>query len=149
MDVYSALVFSVGSIVGGVIITQMWQMNYFKRENFKFALKNKQKEYNLNFKKLERDLGLKGSKSVSVDEPDNSVLGNVGGLLKVLKGLEPDQIGALADRFLNPEEVESGQDDLLGTLSNFAANNPEMVNGFLQGLSKKTDNAGNTQETGY
>jgi len=55
MDIGTALVFTVGGIIGSILVTQMWQLNYFKRENFKFSMQQEKRKSNINFKKLEKD----------------------------------------------------------------------------------------------
>ena len=70
MNIDVAIVLTIGSIAGSILITQMWQMNYFKRENFKFNLSQQKRADGIKFRKLERELGIKkGGLIASYDCP--------------------------------------------------------------------------------
>jgi len=126
MDATTALIMTVGGIVGAIITTQMWQMNWFKKENFKI-------------KKLERELGLQNvSKPIPSHNEQTNILSS---LAPILKNLDGDQLGALAEKFLGGDgNPETPSDSVIDSLMGFAQDNPEVVQGLLQGLSSgKTD----------
>ena len=58
IETETALIFTVGSIVGSIVVTQMWQLNWFKRENFKISRDVTKAENKLKLKKLEKELGI-------------------------------------------------------------------------------------------
>lgn len=121
MDFLTAIVFTVGGIVGSILITQMWQMNYFKRENFKFNQQMKRKENNINFKKIERDLGLKESRELRPQPTITQDLINKGIDLALGKGEEEN---------LEPEEENSITTEIL----KYAKANPEIAKKFISKL---------------
>lgn len=51
MNVEVALIMTVGGIAGSILVSQMWQLNWFKRENFKFKQAIDRKENSIRFKK--------------------------------------------------------------------------------------------------
>lgn len=118
----------------------LMNVNWFKRERFKFETSNLKKQNDLQLKKMARDLGI--SKSLP---PQPQPSGNVGGLLDLAKGLSTDQLGAIADIIRGNEETEGGGgiegiDDLIA----FATKNPEIVKSFLSGAK-----GGSGGDTGY
>ena len=121
---------------------QMWNANWFKKESFKTKNKSIEAENRLRMKKLERDLGLKASPAPK-EQP--GMFDTIKDLAPLLKGLDSDQIGALADRFLGGSEgaaegsAESG--GISDVLLDFAENNPEMVQSFLKGVGGAKDGA--------
>jgi hypothetical protein len=122
------LVLVVGSIVGAIITTQLWQMNWFKKENFKIKRDNLKAENRIKIKKLERELGLQTKKAVQNQEK-TGILGQIGDLASIAKELDPDQLRGLVDLALGHGEEGEGSDimDLL--------NNPA-VQGIIQGIGK-------------
>jgi hypothetical protein len=119
---------------------QLMNMNWFKRENWKFNRDLKKREADLNFKKIARDLGLEKKPSSENTSPQSgSLADNARSLLPLLSRLAPEQIQDLASMFLGGDSEEapptsplSGVDGLL----QFAAENPKLVEGFLQGMKK-------------
>lgn len=99
----------------------MIQINWTKRQEIK---------YRYQLKRAKQTAKLK---TPVKEQP--TMLSNLGGLLPILKNLDADQIGILADRFLG--EPESGSDDVVGSLIDFASNNPEVVEGFLKGIGAR------------
>lgn len=138
-NVETAIVMTVGGIVGAIITTQLWQMNWFKRENFKMQKTNIMAENRIKLKQLERELGLTKIKNPMPPESKPDMLGSLAPLLSKLDG---DQLAGLAERFLpaQGEDVEEG--GIGGMLLNFAQENPEMVEGLLKGVSGKLKDTG-------
>jgi len=132
MDFNTAIVFTVGGIIGSILVTQMWQMNYFKRENFKFNQQMKRKENNINFKKIERDLGLKESRDLKPEPTITQDLINKGIDLYLGKGEEED---------LEPEE-----NDITTEILKYAKENPEIAKKFISKLGIGNAQEGNPQE---
>lgn len=133
--VLSTIIGSVFSLIGLLILDRNW----FRRERFKFDQDIQKKEQTLRYKKLARDLGL-DSKMPPFQKPASTPTDLVGGLLPLLKNINPDQLGAIAD-ILGGHEEEGGGEGGGGIeegIIDFAKNNPEMVKNFLEGLGKKT-----------
>ncbi|GAH57780.1 unnamed protein product [marine sediment metagenome] len=85
-------------------------------------------------------MGLTPSKKL-VPEEAPSTLGTVANLLPLLKNLDPDQLGALVDKFVGGGEEVAPEGDLTGMLMDYVSRNPEMLEGLLEGLKGK-GNAG-------
>ena len=129
-----ALIMTVGGIAGSILVSQMWQMNWFKRENFKYRQSIDRKENSIRFKKMERDLGLKAGSSIKPNEK---------GLLESLQGLDP----AIIAKFLGPVQKEdSGEEyddevqekpDITETIMEMVKKDPSLVDKFLKGMGGK------------
>ena len=130
MNLDVAIVLTIGSIAGSILITQMWQMNYFKRENFKFNLSQQKRADGIKFRKLERELGIKKGK-----EQDNTTDTN---LIELLSNLDLDKIKGLTGLIQKNddyEEPDEGEDDIINNILDYAKNNPEVANQFLKQLN--------------
>jgi len=119
MDLNTAIVFTVGSIAGSIIITQMWQLNWFKRENFKMQKANIMKENRIKYKKLERELGLSQGRSATDNKVD---------LSQLVSMISPQE----------DEDTETG--GIEGLIGNFVNNNPELVQGLINKYTKSGTN---------
>lgn len=132
-------------LIGQIILLQMWNNNWFKKENFKIQKANVIAENRLKLKKLEKELGVTIGKTPK--EPA-TLVEKIGGITDLLTTLEPDQVKALANKFLtrgDEEEYDEEEDeDLIGTLMK---NVPEeAIKGFLEGIGK--GGSGGQQFTG-
>jgi len=130
MNTETAIILTVGSIAGSILVTQLLQMNWFKKEKFKFDLKRQTKIDNIELKKLKKDLGVTGKKSI--DEGSSP-----GGLLDVIQNLDMDKIKALSGMVQKDdygEDEEEGEEDLMDKIVNYAKNNPEVAQQFLSNL---------------
>lgn len=136
------IIVSIISLIGMVVVTQLWQMNWFRRENFKIKKFNIMSENKLKLKKLERELGISGTKFKETNE--TSTIGTLGALLPLLKELDSDTIAALADKFLGGEAAGSG--DVIESLFDFATKNPDVVEGFLEGMKQRAEGSNVAQE---
>ena len=129
-------------LAGQIIMLQMWNANWFKKENFKIKKRSMDGENRLRLKKLERDLGLKASPAPK-EAP--GMFDTIRDLAPLLKNLDPDQIGALTERFLGGSEEGAEGSPAGGGISdvlmNFAESNPEMVQSFLKGIGGAKDGA--------
>ena len=127
MNTEVAVVLTVGGIVGSILVTQMWQMNWFKRENFKMQKTNVMAENRIKMKKLERELGLKSSKTPVEHETP--------GVLDLLKGLDRDKIAGILEMLQDPDGSvdydEPPKNDLLALIDKLP---PGVVEGFLKKL---------------
>ena len=122
-------------LIGQIILMQMWQNGWFKKENFKIQKSLVMAENKLKMRKLEREMGLTPSKKIVPEESSTSTLGTISSLLPLLKGLDPDQLGDLVDRFVGGEREEGAPTgDPLNMLVDYATRNPEMLEGLLKGL---------------
>jgi len=121
-----ALILTAGGIIGAIITTQLWQMNWFKRENFKLHKSNILAENRIKIKKLEKDLGI--SKGRSKSEPTENK-----GLLESLAGLDLDKIQGLLSLIQKDEDIAepTAGSALMNGIMEFAKNNPEAVQQFL------------------
>jgi len=108
----------------GLLGLWMVNQNWYKRQKMK---------YNYQVKRAKLSQKLK----VPVKE-DKGILDQATQWLPLLRGLDGDQIGELADRFLGGggEEISQASGGLEGILDNIP---PEMINSFLKGLSKKDE----------
>lgn len=122
-------------LIGQIILYQMYQSGWFKKENFKIQKQDMIGEMRLRHKKLAKDLGLQPSKA---PKEEKSVVENVGGWVSLLKGLDPDQIKALADKFLGGgEDYEEEEDeDIIGTILKNV--DGDTIKSFIDGMGKKT-----------
>lgn len=134
------IVVSLISTAGMILITQLLQLNWFKKENFKIQKYNIMGENRIKLKKLERDLGVKNVLPEVKEEV--GPLSTITQLLPLLKNLDPDQLGALIDKFVggSSEPVEEGA---LSFLDNIP---PELLEKGLkaitEGSKKKTEATG-------
>jgi len=126
-------------LIGQIILMQMWQNGWFKKENFKIQKSLVMAENKLKMRKIEREMGLTPSKKI-VPEEQPSTLSSISSLLPLLKGLDPDQLGDLVDRFVGGESEEAAAGgNPLNMLMDYASRNPEMVEGLIKGLGAKSE----------
>jgi hypothetical protein len=135
------IVVSVITSLFGILGLLILDRNWFRRERFKFEQDTQKKEYALRFKKMARDMGLDTKVSTPpYRNPAASPIDNIAPLLGLAKNLNPDQLGAITDILTGgggggdeaPEGLPGGLDGLL----EFAAKNPDIVKGFMEGLTK-------------
>lgn len=134
-------------LIGQIILMQMWQNGWFKKENFKIQKSLVMAENKLKMRKLEREMGLTPSKKI-VPEEQPSTLNTISSLLPLLKGLDPDQLGDLVDRFVSGsgESEDSGvRGDPLNMLMDYASRNPEMIEGLIKGLGEGREKQNQSQ----
>ena len=130
-----AIIMTVGGIAGSILITQMWQMNWFKRENFKFNMAVNRKDMSIRFRKIERDLGLTKGKAVQ-DTTSKTPMD----WLETIKKLDPNMIHSFVDSITGEkqeyEEGPEGDQGLIEKALGVARDNPELAQNFLAGLTK-------------
>jgi hypothetical protein len=131
------IVVTVISSLFGILGLLILDRNWFRRERFKFDMDLQKQTASLNFKKMRRDLGL-DQKIPPFRNPQASVGDIAGGLLPLLKNINPDQLGAIADILggQGESETEGGGGQFDGLLD-FAAKNPDLIKGFLKGAGEK------------
>jgi len=96
------------------------------------------KQNELQLKKMAKELGLTMGKN-TVPEPiqSNNLISTF--LPEIIKNLEPEQLSALADKFIPEAEEGGGSSD---GLIDFALKNPEILKGIVQGFTgAKKENA--------
>lgn len=136
------------SLAGMVLLFILNTSTWFKKENFKIKKAAVVGENRIKLKKLEKELGLKGT-NLPTGNDSRSTMEVGGDLLGLLKNLNTDQIQGLADKFLPKEEADEGYEerppDTMTSLLEFANNHPELAESFLKGVTggKK----GETSET--
>jgi len=130
MNTEVAIILTVGGIAGSILITQLWQMNWFKKENFKFSLSQQKRADSIKFRKLERDLGLKKGKKTDQNFTNQS-------LIELLTNLDVDKIKNLTGLIQKEDETdqEEEDDDIINGLLEYAKENPEIANNFLKQLN--------------
>jgi len=134
------------SLAGMVLLFILNTSTWFKKENFKIKKAAVVGENRIKLKKLEKELGLKGT-NIPTGNEQRSTMEVGGDLLGILKNLNGDQIQGLADKFLKPkDEIDEGYEerppDTITSLLEFANNNPELAESFLKGVTgaKKGEN---------
>jgi len=136
MNVEVALIMTVGGIAGSILVSQMWQMNWFKRENFKHSMAINRKENSIRFRKMERDLGLTAGKPMTRTEARSPME-----WLETIKKLDPNMIHSFVDSISGQKTEYEGEDPeseegLIEKALGFAKSNPELAQNFLDGLNK-------------
>jgi len=121
-------------LIGQIILLQMWNRNWFKKENFKLQRDNVKAENRLKLKKLEKEFGLTKGRSAS------SEIKNAPDYIDLLKNLDPDKIRGILDVLQGGEEGESegGIGDIIKQIP------PEVIEGFLSGVKDGTQ-----KQTGF
>jgi len=122
-------------LIGQIILMQMWQNGWFKKENFKIQKSVLMAENKIKMRKLERELGLTPGKT---PKEKKGTFDTIKDLAPLLKNLDGDQIGALIEKFTGgpASELEGGEGDIEDMLMDYAVENPEVVKKFLEGLTE-------------
>jgi len=129
--IYVSIISGIFGLIGLQLITHNW----FRKERFKFEVYNLKKQNDLQLKKMAKDLGIGkyAPQEVVMEEKQPSNLISTY-LPEIIKNLEPDQLAALADRFI-PQGEDSGGGGLdLDGILEYAAKNPEVAKAFLGGV---------------
>lgn len=138
MNVEVAVIFTVGSIAGAIIVSQMWMHNWLKKENFKMQKSNIMAENRIKMKKLERELGLKGSKAPVEHEK--------AGVLELLGGLDKDKIAGILDLLQGGGDVDDYEPEPKSDLERLISNLPPgVIEGFLKNIKGDQDQQENQQ----
>lgn len=125
------IVVSIISVCGMIVFLQLSQYNYFKKKTFLHRLGQQKKIDKLKLSKMERELGLKTSRSKTEETEDK-------GLIGLLKGLDKDKIGNILE-MLQGEEEEEDEMDWIKNIS------PELINSVVKGMNKNKSDEDNTQ----
>jgi len=123
----------LATFIGGIfsiLSMLMWQHGTFKKMEL-------QHKYNIRRFKLGQHYKLK-AQELPKETKDTS-------WIDIISKLDKDKIAGLLDML--PEEPEETE-DLLTTLADFAKDNPELVNSFLSGFKKKSEEI-NPSERSY
>ena len=129
-----AIIMTVGGIGGSILVSQMWQHNWFKRETFKFKQAADRKEINFRFKKLEKDFKVKESTPIPPREK---------GLVESLSSINPEVIKTLAGALSKEDAYEADYDeppqkpDIAEIIADVAKSNPELVTSLIDKFTKK------------
>jgi len=119
------IIVSIIGLVGAILTTQLWQMNWFKRENFKLQKSNILAENRIKLKKLERDLGISKVKNPIPQEQK--------GLMELLGGLDKDKISGILGLLGESEEPQEEESEIGKLISNLP---PGVIEGFLESIKK-------------
>jgi hypothetical protein len=129
--IYVSIISGLFMIAGLEVMTHNW----FRKERFKFETYNLKKQNDLKLKKMAKELGI-GKYAPQEPILEEKQAGNILSqyLPEIIKNLEPDQLAALADRFL-PESEERTEGGMLDGILKYAAENPEIAKSFLEGVT--------------
>ena len=141
------IVCSIISLMGMMLFFIINNSNWFKRQQWKLDASVIKAQNKLKLKKLEKDLGVNTKASPKEALLTESPLGGLGQLAPLLKNLDGDTLKSLADTFLPEQDQEP--EGISGALLNFAEENPEIVNGILQGIKGKMGNGGESPPATY
>ncbi len=128
------------SLIGTVIITQLLNHNWFKRQQLKELFYGQRQDKNIDFEKFKINKRIQ-SKSLTVKKPD---LGPIDWIDK-LKGFNPEVLHSLVDTVAgNPEQTDlqeglEGSEGIEGTILNMVKDNPDLVNKFVKGIGNKDE----------
>jgi hypothetical protein len=141
------IIVTIISSLFGLLGLQLLNHNWFKKQRFKTDSELLRAENKIRLKKLEKDLLGQTAPAAAQPPLQSSSAANQNILMQLaplLKNLDSDQIAGLIDRFTGGgEEGEPIEDNSLGgIITRFAAENPEIVQGFLNGLKNRADGAG-------
>jgi hypothetical protein len=129
--IYVSIISGLFMIAGLEVMTHNW----FRKERFKFETYNLKKQNDLQLKKMAKELGIgkyAPQEPIIEEKQSGNILSQY--LPEIIKNLEPDQLAALADRFI-PEREESGGGFDLDSILEYAAKNPEIAKSFLEGVT--------------
>ena len=119
----------------GIFGLELLTHNWFRKERFKFEVYNLKKQNDLQLKKMAKELGIgkyAPQEVIMEEKQPSNILSQY--LPEIIKNLEPDQLAALADRFI-PEKDEGGSSSFdLDSILEYAAKNPEVAKAFLGGV---------------
>lgn len=147
--IYVSIITSLFGIMGLLILNRNW----FKKMKWKEEAAFERASNKLKLKKLEREL--LGTAPQSPKEPLQQTPQNIlGSLAPILKNLEPDQIAGLIEAFTGQAgaeaEAEMPEDNsLAGIIGKFAAENPELIKGAIEGFKSKMAENAPVNTTGY
>jgi len=137
------------SMLGGLIGIELLNHNWFKRENHKASLSFEKKSNDLKLKQLAKELGV-SSQKVPPEPPERSTGGNLAAAIlpELIKNMDPDTIANIATNLIGGyggrgedyPELEGGGGGGMDMITDFIANNPDVVKSFLSGVKGgKTD----------
>lgn len=139
------IIVSLITTVGMICTVQLLQHNWFKKENFKFGLDTQKKKYDIQFKKMRRDLGL-DTKGPPYRAPGpTSPMETIGGVLNLIKGLDQDKLNAISGLLGQGSEQEEREPGMAENLITTALENPKIVSGIQNFL--KQNNSGGSADT--
>lgn len=139
-------------LLGNIIIFQMWQMGWFKKENFKIQKGLLLAQNKLQIEKMRKELGLtskasKGAAALAVEKP--SILETVSGLLPLIKSLDTEQVSGLIELILGGGLAQKEELEGIDGLLKFAEDNSDMVEGLLKGFLGNKSQQGTTGTGAY
>lgn len=122
------IIVSIISLAGAILISTLYNRNWFKRENFKINIAAEK----LKLKKLAKDLDIAPVKT-STDK----------GLIELLGNLDKDKIAGILDMLQSGSDTDIESDGIENVLMNFASKNPELVKNLINGLGSAGANPNN------
>jgi len=123
------------STFGMIISIMLWNHNWFKRLDAKY-------KYQLKRTKLSQKL------KAPIKE-EKSGFDTFRDILPLLKNLDSEQLGALADKFLEGDLEPTSGGGIGDLIIDYAESHPEAVKSFLEGLSGGKKEKSESGETGF
>jgi hypothetical protein len=111
-------------LIGQIILLQMWNANWFKKENFKMQRDTVKAENRIKLKKMEKELGLKGQSA-------SSEIKNETNIMDLLKNLDKDKISDILE-MLQGGDNETESDNITDLINKIP---PEVIENFLKGIN--------------
>jgi hypothetical protein len=128
------IIVSVISLIGCIIVTQLFNHNWFRRQNMKYG-------HEANMYKLRKSYSQTKTPPSAPASSPISLANNLPEILKLVRGLDPDQLGSLLD-IVGGGSIEAEPETASDILSTLIRENPELVQSFVKGLThgKETSN---------
>jgi len=138
------------SSIAGLIGIELLNHNWFRRETFKVDTNFQKKSNDLKIKQLAKELGVSSQRAPPEPPEKSSGAGIAAAILpELLKNMDPDTLANIATNLIggyggSAEPLEEGGGGSgMDMISDFIANNPDVIKGFLEGVKggkKNTDN---------
>ena len=134
------IVVSIITMLGSISIVEILNSNWFKRERFKLETSNIRKQNDLQIKKMARDLGLSATKTIVEPAEKKTGSGLAAAILpELIKNMDPDTLANIATNLIGGYgggEIEGaeGSEGGMDMITDFIANNPDIVKSFLGGV---------------
>lgn len=120
------IIVSIISLAGAIMISTLYNRNWFKRENFKINIAAEK----LKLKKLAKDLDIAPVKT-----------GTDKGIIELLSNLDKDKIANILDMLQGGSDTEVENEGIENVLLDFASKNPELVKNLIGGLGAAGSNS--------
>jgi hypothetical protein len=110
-------------LIGQIILLQLWNRNWFKKETFKLQRDTVKAENRIKLKKMEKELGITKGKSASNE------IKNENSIMDLLSNLDKDKIVDILELLQGGGEEKEGISSILDQIP------PEAIKAFLEGAT--------------